>query len=411
MQPAVHSPVTHSPSLTLVPMAQTHEFSDDLPVSGAWRPGDHPGHRQFVTITDERPFVLEGGGVLHDVVMAYETWGELNEDASNAVLVCHALTGDAHAHGPSGKGHATAGWWNDLVGPGTAIDSDTHFIVCVNVLGGCQGSTGPASVDPATGTPYGSRFPTVTIRDVVRAQARVADHVGVRRWKSVIGGSMGGMQVLEWGVMFPDRVRSIAPIATALAASAMQIAWSSVGRSAVVLDPKFRGGDYYDADPGDGPHAGLAVARQIAQVHYRSDESLQSRFGRTLVTPDSLFGLWDRFQMESYLDYHGEKLVKRFDANSYLILNHAMDTHDVARGRRTAAEAMARIKVPVVTASISTDILYPPHQQEEIHRLITETGGESRYEVIDNPHGHDGFLLAADEIGELLSDLLARDLP
>ena len=413
MQPLVHSGEPQPPSLTLVGsdhMPNPKNFSAGLPVTGAWQPGDPVGNRQFATITQHRPFVFENGQSLDHVEMAYEVLGELNDDASNAVLVCHALTGDSHAHGSSGPGHPTAGWWNDLVGPGTAIDSDKYFVVCINVLGGCQGSTGPASIDPSTGTSYGSRFPTITIRDIVRAQAKVADHLGVDSWKAVIGGSMGGMQVLEWAVMFPDRVRSIAPIATALAASSMQIAWSSAGRSALALDPNWRGGDYYGSAPGEGPHAGLAVARQIAQIHYRSDESLQDRFGRSLVVPEQCFGLWDRFQMESYLDHHGEKLVRRFDANSYLLLNRAMDTHDLARGRRSLEAAVNRIRVPVVTASITTDILYPPHQQLEIHELVAAAGGESRYQMVDNPHGHDGFLLAAEEIGELLVDLLDRDV-
>lgn len=391
-------------------MARPTPIRAGLPVTGAWRPGDPVGRRQFVELTKNRPFVLENGSVLKHAELAYETWGELNEDASNAILVCHALTGDSHAHGPSGHGHATSGWWEDLVGHGKPIDADTHFIVCANVLGGCQGSTGPASIDPDTGTPYGSSFPTVSMRDIVRSQALLADHLGVKAWRSVIGGSMGGMAVLEWAVMYPDRVRSIAPIATTVAASAMQIAWSAVGRAALTLDPNWRGGDYYDAEPGEGPHAGLAVARKIAQIHYRSDASLSARFGRTLVEPDKLFGLWDRFQMESYLDYHGEKLVRRFDANSYLILNRAMDTHDLARGRRSLEAAVSRIRVPSVTASIDTDILYPPHQQDQIHRLLTDVGADSRYEVISNPHGHDGFLLAFDEIGELITDLLAKDL-
>ncbi len=393
------------------PRHPSRRLPDDLPVTGAWQPDDPVGRRRFVTITDDRPFVLENGASLPEVVMAYETWGELDEDASNAVLVCHALTGDSHVHGPSGPGHPTPGWWDELVGPGKAIDADSHFVVCVNVLGGCQGSTGPASIDPRTGRPYGSSFPTVTIRDIVRTQARVADRLGVRRWKSVVGGSMGGMQVLEWAIMFPDRVRSIAPIATTVAASALQIAWSSVGRSALVLDPNWRGGDYYDAEPGDGPHAGLALARAIAQIHYRSDISLQQRFGRALVEPGAMFGLWDRFQMESYLDHHGQKLVRRFDANSYLVLNRAMDTHDIARGRGSLEAAVSRIQVPVVTASITTDILYPPHQQLEICDLVKAAGGDPVHITIDNPHGHDGFLLAPDEVGPLLAELLARDLP
>jgi len=382
-------------------------YRPDLPVTGVWRPGDPVGPRHFVPITEDRPLVLEAGGTLDEAVMAYESWGQLNSDASNAILVCHALTGDAHA-GPCKLPSDPKGWWEDLIGPGKAIDTDQHYVVCINVLGGCQGSTGPSSLNPATSKPYGSAFPTVTIRDIVRAQAKVADRLGIDVWKSVVGGSMGGMQVLEWAAMFPERVRSIAPIATALAASPQQIAWSAVGRSALALDPNWRGGDYYDAEPGNGPHAGLAIARAIAQIHYRSDPSFQDRFGRTVVEPNSIFGLWDRFQVESYLDYHGEKLVRRFDANSYLVLNKAMDTHDLARGCGSLENAVARISMPVVTASISTDILYPPHQQQQIHDLVTAAGGDSLYQGIDNPHGHDGFLLAAAELGDLVGNFLNR---
>ena len=217
---------------------------------------------------------------------------------------------------------------------------------------------------------------------------------------------MGGMQVLEWAAMFPDRVPRISPVATALSASAQQIAWSAVGRAALALDPRWREGDYYDAEPGDGPHAGLAIARAVAQIHYRSDESFQSRFGRSLVDKDSLFGLWDRFQVESYLDYHGEKLVHRFDANSYLVLNRAMDTHDLARGRGSMTDAASRVKARVATASISTDTLYPPHQQLDIQRNIEAVGGECSYVEIDDLNGHDGFLLATNEIGEVISSLI-----
>ena len=217
---------------------------------------------------------------------------------------------------------------------------------------------------------------------------------------------MGGMQVLEWAAMFPDRVPRAAPVATSLAASAQQIAWSAVGRAAIALDPRWRDGNYYEADPGDGPHTGLAIARAIAQIHYRSDESFQSRFGRDLVDKDSLFGLWDRFEVESYLDYHGEKLIQRFDATSYLVLNRAMDTHDLARGRGSRSDAAARIKAKVATASIATDILYPPHQQSEIQKVIESTGGICSYHEIDDPNGHDGFLLATKDIGAIISHLL-----
>jgi homoserine O-acetyltransferase len=274
-------------------------------------------------------------------------------------------------------------------------------------LGGCQGSTGPSSVDPETGTPYGSRFPTVTTRDIVRCQAAVADHLGVDSWMAVVGGSMGGMQVLEWGVMFPERVRAIAPIATTLAASAQQVAWSAVGRTALALDPRFRGGDYYDAKPGDGPFAGLAIARSVAQITYRSAEVFDDRFARELVDPRSVFGHWDRFQVESYLDYHGEKLVRRFDANTYLTLNRTMDLHDLSRDRGSMESAIRRLAdLPAMTLSISSDVLYPTAQQAAIRDAIRAAGGRCDHHVIQSPDGHDGFLLAARQVGSLLAGFL-----
>jgi homoserine O-acetyltransferase len=248
----------------------------------------------------------------------------------------------------------------------------------------------------------------VTIRDMVRTQAAVADHLGIRVWSAVIGGSMGGMQVLEWAVMYPDRLRRAVPLATTLAASAQQIAWSAAGRTALALDPRWRGGDYYDAAPGDGPHAGLAVARAIAQIHYRSDHVFQERFGRDLVDPGAVFGPWDRFEVESYLDYHGEKLVRRFDANSYLVLNRAMDLHDLGRGRGGLDAAVSRIRVPLLTASISSDFLYPPHQQEEIVERVRRAGGRCDYLVIDSPQGHDGFLLETTLVGAALRQFLGE---
>ncbi|MCH2437482.1 MAG: homoserine O-acetyltransferase [Acidimicrobiales bacterium] len=382
-------------------------YAADLPVTGAWRPGDPVGDRRFAPVGGGRPFVLEGGGVLTEVSMAFETWGELTAAADNAILICHALTGDSHAHGQAGAAHATPGWWNRVIGPGCGIDTDRYFVVCVNSLGGCQGSTGPSSLDPETGTPYGSRFPTVTTRDIVRCQAAVADHLGVDSWMAVVGGSMGGMQVLEWGVMFPDRVRAIAPIATTLAASAQQVAWSAVGRTALALDPRFRGGDYYDAKPGDGPFAGLAIARSVAQITYRSAEVFDDRFARELVDPRSVFGHWDRFQVESYLDYHGEKLVRRFDANSYLILNRTMDLHDLSRDRGSMESAIRRLAdLPAMTLSISSDVLYPTAQQAAIRDAIRTAGGRCDHHVIQSPDGHDGFLLAARQVGSLLAGFL-----
>jgi homoserine O-acetyltransferase len=382
--------------------------SKALPATGAWQPTDPPGDRQFLTVTPGRPFALEEGGILPEVVVAYETWGRLAPDASNAVLVCHALTGDAHVAGPSGPGQPTQGWWDALVGPGKALDTEQFFVVCANVLGGCQGTTGPASTDPATGRPYGADFPVVTIRDIVRAQRHLAAHLGVERWLTVVGGSMGGMTVLEWGVMFPQQVRSLISIASTAAASAQQIAWSAVGRLAIANDPNWRNGDYYDAEPGHGPHAGLALARQIAQIHYRSEPVFAERFDRQTTQPIDRFGLWDRFEVESYLSYHGEKLVRRFDANTYLVLNRAMDLHDVGRGRKGVEAALSRVVVPVATMAITSDALYPPYQQERLRDVLGAQGTCVDHTVIESPQGHDGFLLEFDQVGAAISKFLAR---
>ena len=380
-----------------------------LPVTGAWLPGQPAGHRQFLTIATDHPLALDGGTTLSDVVVAFETWGALDDSASNAVLLCHAWTGDSHAAGAAGRGHTSAGWWDDVVGPGKAIDTDRWFVVCANVLGGCQGSSGPASPHPDDGKPYGSRFPVVTIRDMVRAQARLADHLGVDVWHSVIGGSMGGMQVLEWGITYPRRVRSLVPIATCAQATAQQIAWGAIGRRAIFLDPKWRGGDYYDAEPGDGPSEGLALARMVAQVTFRSDNVFTDRFGRELAdppTPTKGFDMRQRFEVERYLEYHGDKLNTRFDTNSYLIIGKAMDLHDVGRGRNGLAAAMARIRVPTLTMGIWSDMLYPSYQQRQIRDLLVAGGTPCEYVEIDSPHGHDAFLINLDQVAPPLTGFL-----
>ena len=380
-----------------------------LPVTGAWRPGDHPGDRRFLHLAPDRPFPLEGGAVLHGGVdIAYETWGRLADDGGNAVLVSHALTGDSHAAGPPSTGHVTAGWWDAVIGPGKALDTDELFVVCANVLGGCQGSTGPASPHPDDGTPWGSRFPVVSVRDVVRTQAALADHLGVRRWRSVIGGSMGGMHVLEWAVMYPERVASVVPIATCTAATAQQIGWWSTGRRIIRMDPKWRGGDYYAAPDGDGPHEGLSLARMVSQITFRSDDVFTDRFGREVVEPlHGGFSLWQRFEVERYLEYHGDKLVRRFDANTYLLLTKAMDLHDVGRGRNGAATAFSRMQAPLLAVGISSDVLYPAYQSREIVELATAAGVRAEYAEIDSPHGHDAFLIEAEQVGDALAKFLA----
>jgi homoserine O-acetyltransferase len=378
------------------------------PATGGFLDGMAPGHRQFAKLVQGRPYHLEGGGSLPEVVMAYETWGRLSPERDNAVLVCHALTGDSHVAGPSSNEHPTPGWWDQLVGPGKCLDTDRFFVVCSNVIGGCQGSTGPASTDPTTSQPYGGQFPVVTIRDMVRAQAMLSDALGVQRWALVVGGSMGGMQVLEWSIMYPHRVAAIATFASTEAASAQQIAWSLAGRAAIEADTNFRAGEYYGAAPGDGPHRGLAAARIVGQVTYRSEEVYANRFDRQRKGSGAGFGLGTEFEVESYLRYHGDKFVRRFDANSYIRLNRAMDLHDVGRGRNGAIPALGRVVCPVLLASVTSDALYPPYQQEQLVAHLRSLGVPTDYFEIDSPDGHDGFLLAADQIQGPLAAFLAN---
>ena len=383
----------------------------DYPATGAWFPGMPVGSRKFAQFPHDRPFALDGGMVLTDVSIAYETWGTLNENATNAILICHAWTGDSHVSGSAEDGHPTPGWWEGVVGPGKAIDTNKWFVVCSNVIGGCQGSTGPATAHPEDGQLYGPRFPVITVRDMVRAQVRLTDMLGIRAWHSVVGGSMGGMQVLEWAVTFPDRVKTIIPIATCAQATAQQIAWGAIGRRAIRLDPKWRNGEYYDAASGEGPWEGLAIARMISQVTFRSDNVFTERFGRALVDMDADYnglGLWDRFEVEGYLDHHGDRLIRRFDTNSYLIIGKAMDLHDIARGRGSLDTAMSRIKAPTLVMGISSDILYPTYQQKQIHSILSEKGVDSTYVEIDSPHGHDAFLINFDQVGAPIEAFLER---
>ena len=393
---------------------------DVIPVTGAWQPGDDVGHRQFFTFATDRRFAVDSGATLTDVTIAYETWGRLAPDASNAVLVCHAWTGDSHAAGPAGRGHVSPGWWDAMIGPGKPIDTDQWFVVCPNVLGGCQGSTGPASPMPRNGfdadpPPYGSRFPVITIRDMVRAQARLADHLGIHAWHTVFGGSMGGMQVLEWAITYPERVRGIVPIATCMQSTAQQIAWGSIGRRAIKIDPRWRGGDYYDAEPGDGPGEGLSVARMVAQVTFRSDNVFTERFGRAIAHRGEraeVASMWQQFEVEQYLEHHGRKLGHRFDTNSYLVISKAMDLHDVARHRGHLEGAMSRIQAPCLSVGISSDMLYPNYQQQQIVELLQSVGTDAGYAEIDSPHGHDAFLLNFDQLAAPVADFLeCRKLP
>jgi homoserine O-acetyltransferase len=342
---------------------------------------------------------LEGGGSLPAVTMAYETWGELDAARSNAVLILHALTGDSHAAGPAGPGHLTSGWWDPLIGPGAALDTERYFVVCPNVLGGCQGTTGPWAPGP-DGAPYGSRFPLVTIRDQVAAEVTLADQLGIGRWAAVVGGSMGGMRVLEWCVGYPKRVSRAFVLAVGAAASADQIALCSLQVRAIQSDPRFAGGDYYQE--ASGPVHGLAIARGIGQMSYRTGEEFQNRFGRRpQALEEPLKG--GRFAVESYLEHHGEKLARRFDPNSYIVLSEAMNNHDVGRGRGGLARALADVEASVTVAGIDSDRLYPLSLQEELVRLLP---GHRPLAVITSASGHDGFLLETEQVGAIVAAVL-----
>ena len=375
-------------------------MAGDPPVTGAWRPGDPPGRRQFATLFTDHPLTLRAGGALSSVTVAYETWGSLNADASNALLVLHALTGDSHAAGAAVEGHSQLGWWSPLIGPGRAMDTDRFFVVCPNVLGGCQGTTGPSSIDPVTGTVFGSRFPVTTIRDQVDVEAALADHLGIERWHSVVGGSMGGQRAIEWIVKYRDRVVRAVLIACGAAATAQQIALCSLQIRAVEADAHFHGGDYYDSDA--GPWRGLSIARGIGQVSYRSELELAQRFNRGHQNDEHPFegGL---YTVESYLEYHGEKLAHRFDANTYIALSRAMNHHDVGRARGGVANALSQVTAEVTIAGISSDGLYPLRLQHELADLIPRNKG---VDVVSSIAGHDGFLTENEAIGDIIAGAL-----
>jgi homoserine O-acetyltransferase len=364
-------------------------LSAEPPASGAWRIGDDPGNRQFVSIGDVS---LERGAPLPAVTIAYETWGELNSDRSNAILVLHALTGDSHVVGAAGPGHPTAGWWEGLVGPGKVLDPADWFIVAPNMLGGCQGTTGPASLHP-DGREWGPRFPYLTIRDQVAAQRLFSDTLGVERWAAVIGGSMGGMQALEWAITHPERVERVAVLAAPPISSADQIALNSVQNEAIRIDPAFAGGEYYDAPDGHGPHRGLALARRMALLNYRSPTELNDRFERSWQSGLSPLGGGGVFAVESYLGFHGNKFTRRFDANSYLVLTDAMDSHDIGRDRGGVASALARATAKALVLGIDSDRLFPVAGQEIIARHLSGNIDGDVPVVLSSPFGHDAFLI------------------
>ncbi|MGL4745549.1 MAG: homoserine O-acetyltransferase MetX [Dermatophilaceae bacterium] len=360
-----------------------------------WRPGDPAGTRRFENLGD---LALERGGVLPDVVVAYETWGTLAPSGNNAILVEHALTGDSHVVGEAGLGHPSPGWWPSMVGPGAPLDTDRFYVVASNVLGGCQGSTGPSSLAP-DGRPWAGRFPFVTIRDQVAAEAVLADALGIARWHAVLGGSMGGMRALEWAATYPHRVDRTVALASSGYATADQIAWCRPQVLAIRTDSRYRDGNYYGEEP---PSAGLGIARRIAQATYRTERELDDRFGRRPRVGEDPLGAGGRYDVESYLDHHAGKLAQRFDANSYVVLTEAMNSHDLGRGRGGWRSAVSSFDGQLHLAAVSSDRLFPPRLSQE----LADTRPGSTMHVIDSAHGHDGFLLEVDQVGTLLREVL-----
>lgn len=366
----------------------------------------------FAEPPNEMP--LDSGLTLGPITLAYETYGRLSPERDNAVLLVHALSGDAHAAGYESADNAKPGWWDLMVGPGKPIDTERYFVICSNIIGGCKGSTGPSSVNPATGKPYGPGFPIVTIGDMVRAQSHLIDHLGIERLLSVIGGSMGGMQALEWAIAFPDRVASLICIASTARLSAQGIAFDAVGRQAIMRDVNWRGGDYYGREP---PAAGLSVARMIAHITYLSDGSMKDKFGRRLQERATYgYDFMAEFEVESYLEYQGKVFTKRFDANSYLYITKAMDYFDPAQryGQGSLLRAFERLRpeTRALVLSFTSDWLFPTEQSKDIVRALKANGLPTTFLEIPSSYGHDSFLLPCSQqehaIDGFLSSLLAE---
>ena len=352
--------------------------------------------------------LLESGARLGPITIAYETMGTLNDTGSNAILVTHALSGDSHVAGYYSEDEPKPGWWDIMVGPGKGIDTDKYFVICTNILGGCMGSTGPASINPATGKPYGLEFPVVTIGDIVRVQKTLLEHLGISRLLSVIGGSIGGMQVLEWAISYPEMVVSAIPLATTTRHSALAIAFNEIGRQAIMSDPNFNKGDYYDAP---GPDLGLALARMVGHVTYLSDDAMRSKFGRRLQDRETLsFDFDANFQVESYLRYQGSKFVERFDANSFLYITKAADYYDVKlqHGNGSEVEAFAGVKAKILVAYFSSDWLYPTYQSRNMVKAMKKNGLDVSFCEIEAKCGHDAFLLPNERQSSLISKFLER---
>jgi homoserine O-acetyltransferase len=363
---------------------------------------------QLFCFAEEKPMRLESGATLGPVTLAYESYGRLNEDRSNAILIVHALSGSAHAAGYHTREDAKPGWWDQCIGPGKAFDTNRFFVICSNVIGSCYGSTGPASINPTTGEPYGLSFPVVTVSDMVRAQVKLIDHLGIDRLLCVAGGSMGGMQVLEWAANHPTRLRAALPLATTAHHSPMLIAFSEVGRQAIYADPAWNNGAYYAT--GKKPDAGLAVARMVGHITYLSEESMHKKFGRRLRSLERYgYEFETEFEIESYLKYNGNSFTRRFDANSYLYITKAMDYFDLSRSTGSLVTAFANAEhIKFLVVSFTSDWLYPSYHSKELVSALTAVGADVTYLDIQSTWGHDAFLLEVETMTRLLGSFLDR---
>ncbi|NLF02758.1 MAG: homoserine O-acetyltransferase [Anaerolineales bacterium] len=355
---------------------------------------------------DNPPLELDCGRMLGPVTQAYQTYGQLSPERDNAILIFHALSGDAHVAGYHTPEDRKPGWWDIMVGPGKPFDTSKYLIICVNVVGGCKGSTGPSSPNPETGKPYGLSFPIVTIGDMVKAQKRLIDHLGIERLLAVAGGSMGGMMALDWAVRYPSSTASVLAIATSARLNAQGIAFNEVGRQAIMADPSWQGGDYYD---GTQPHAGLAIARMVGHITYLSEEQMRAKFGRRLQERESFgYDFETEFQVESYLRYQGDSFVRRFDANSYLYITKALDYFDVANGHGSLVQALEPVLAEFLVVSFSSDWLYPTPQAKELVKALQANGVPTTFLEIQNAYGHDAFLLPSEELSATVTSFLAN---
>lgn len=404
-------------------------MNDALPDTTALEPGEvglvEP--RDFVCA---EPFTFDNGLSIPGFTLRYETYGRLNASGDNAVLICHALSGDHHAAGMHSLRDRKTGWWNNLIGPGKAVDTNEYFVICTNCLGGCQGSTGPMSLNPATGRPYGMTFPPVSIRDMVRADKRLLDHLGVKALHAAIGGSMGGQRVLQFGIEYPAFVRRMLPMATTAREGAQAIAFNAVGREAIMRDPEWHRGDYA---AGGGPRVGLAIARMMAHITYVSDESMARKFGRRMVSERAKQGgggptgwsdpsaaatsadvpavpvseIAEQFEVESYLVYMGQSFINRFDANTYLYITRAIDNFDLAGAYGSLEAAFAPVEARTLDVAFTSDWLFPPEQNREIVLALLRAGKSASYAELDVDLGHDSFLLESPALYELVRSFLA----